>query len=333
MRRHALRIASVALGIVALIFLALMLKDTPELFEKPGYDAKAPTEAKFARMARWIPEGSEFYAVADVPRALEQPGLRNRLIEMVGAHAGVAADLVGALLQNEGAIGLLAVSGSLGDGEGPPRLVVIAQGDFDEEIILPAIRAAMSEGRAGLTARNTEWATIYYESDASRPFGFMILDGSHMAVGEREALEHFFLTKPDPPKAMTIASDDVIFGHISIGPRIQSVAPRMLVLPHSVDFSSADGIYITATMACPDALKAMSLRMFLEGVRSLVILQNEHNVPLVRMLRGFSITSGGTDVHMTTEIAPLLELWDEDLGYEWDDLARPDVHKPPVGEL
>jgi len=333
MRRHALRIAFIALGVVALVFLALTLKDTPDLFEKPGYDAEAPTDVKFARLARWIPKGSEFYAVVDVPRALEQPELRNGLIEMVGAHSGVAAELVSALVQNEGVIGLLAVSGTLGEGEEPPRLIVIAQGDFDEEVILPAIRAAMSEGRAGLTARNTEWTTIYYESDSSRPFGFTILDGSHMAVGERDALEDFFLTEPDPPEVMTIASDDVIFGRLSIGPRIQKIVPRMLAVPDAVDFSSAEGLNLTATMSCQDRLKAMSLRMFLEGVRSLVILQNENNAPLVRILQGFSIDSGDNDVYITTEIAPLLDLWDEDLGYEWDDLARPDVHKPPVGEL
>lgn len=333
MRRHAQRILFVLLGVVAVVFLALTLKDTRDLLERPGYDATAPTEAKFARLNRWIPPKTEFYVTVDVPRALANPDLRNRLIQMVGTRAGVVADLVSALLQNENSIGLLTMAGTLGDVKEPPEVVVVAQGEFDKETMLPAIRAAMSEGKSGLTSRDIEWSTIYYESDARRPFGFIILDGFHMAVGERAALEAFFLEKPEPPEGAGPVSKEVVFGHMDIGPRIKSVVPRMLAVPESVDFASEDGVVLTAHMPCADRLKAMSLRMFLEGVRSLIMLQHENNAPLVKILEGVTIASEGEEVMLTTKLAPLLDLWEQDLDVEGDYPPGPHVDKPPVRKL
>ncbi len=333
MKKHALRIAAVILGIVAIAFLALMLKDTRDTFERPGYDAGAPTGIKFARLARWIPAGSEFDVTVDVHRALAHPDLRNRLIGIVGSHSGVAAELVSTLLKNQDVIGLLTVFGTLGEGKRGPRFVVVAQGDFDRKVILPAIRSAMSEGKAGLSAMNTEWSTIYYESNAREPFGFTILDGSHMAVGEKQALEDFVLTEPAPPEATASISDDVIFGHLKIGPRIKSVLPDAIPFPEDISFTSADGVMLTATAPFADELSAMSTRMFIEGIRSLIMIQHENNLPLTNILEGITITTAGSNVHITTKLAPLLELWGSDLDDERDDLPGPHVDEPPVRKL
>jgi hypothetical protein len=333
MKKHAFRIAAVVLGIVAITFLALTLKDTRDMFERPGYDAGAPTGVKFARLARWISAGSEFDVTVDVHRALAHSDLRNRLIGIVGNHSGVAAELVAALLENQDAIGLLTVFGTLGEGDIGPRFVVVAQGDFDKEVILPAIRSAMSEGRAGLSAMNTEWSTIYYESDAREPFGFMILDGSHMAVGEKQALQDFFLAEPVPPEATTPIPDDVIFGHLEIGPRIKSVLPQAIPFPKTISFSSREGVMLTAIAPFGDATSAMGARMFIEGIRSLIMIQHENNLPLTNILDGITITTAGSDMLITTKLAPLLELWGSDLDDERDDLPGPDVDEPPVREL
>ena len=82
MKKHALRIAAVVLGIVAIAFLALMLKDTRDMFERPGYDASAATGVKFARLARWIPDSSEFdvtVALQDMGHEVRNLGVRDEL--------------------------------------------------------------------------------------------------------------------------------------------------------------------------------------------------------------------------------------------------------------
>jgi hypothetical protein len=330
MRGHAIRVATVVLGIVAIGFLALTLKDTRDTSDRKGYEAGAPTGIKFARLARWIPKDSEFDVTVDVHRALAHPELRGRIARIAASHVGVAAELVSALLENQDAIGLLTIFGTLGSRDDKPSFVIVAQGDFDEEVILPAIRSAMSEGRAGLSAMNTEWSTIYYESDVREPFGFVILDGSHMAVGQRSTLEAFYLDEPAPPEATPQMSEDVLFGHLTIGARIRSVLPKNVPFPEAISFASQDGIILTATAPFADELRAMSARMFIEGIRSLITLQHEHNMPLVGILEGITITPAGSDLMITTKLAPLLDLWESESDDEGDDSPGPDVDEPPV---
>jgi len=333
MRRHAIRIGAVVLGIAAIGFLALTLKDTRDIFKKPGYDASMPTGVKFARLARWIPKDSEFDATVDVHKALSHPDLREGIDRIVASRSGVAAELISALLKNQNAIGLLTVFGTLGGKDERPSFVIIAQGDFEKDVILPAIRSAMSEGKAGLFAMNTDWSTIYYESDARDPFGFIILDGSHMAVGERRALEAFFIDKPPPPEDTPPMSDDVIFGHMKIGARIRSALPVEVPFPDDILFSSQDGVTLTAVALFDSELQAMSARMFIEGIRSLITLQQEQNLPLTSILEGIEILPAGKELHIVTKLAPLLELWGSELDDEGNDPPSLHVDEPPVSEL
>lgn len=333
MKRHALRIATVVLGIAAIGFLALIIKDTRDTFERAGYEASAPTAIKFARLARWIPEGAEFDVTVDVHRALSHPDLRGHIARIVDSRSGVAAELVAALLENQNAIGLLTLFGTLGGPDEGSSFVIVAQGNFDEGVILPAIRSAMSEGKAGLSAMKTDWSTIYYESDAREPFGFIILDGSHMAVGERRALENFFLKKPPAPEKTRSLSDDVVFGHLKIGARIKSAIPPAIPFPSAISFESSDGVMLTAIAPFGNEHQAMSARMFIEGIRSLIILQHEHNLPLTGILEGITITPAGSELHLSTKLAPLLELWGSDLDHEGNDPSGTHVDEPPVRKL
>ena len=332
MKRHAIRVVLILLGVAAIVLVALFLKDSTYLGKRAGYDADAPTDTKFARLARWIPPDAEFYVTVDVPKALANPDLRKKLGQIVGSHSGVAAELVIALLENEGSIGLLTVAGNLGDGENPPKVVVIAQGEFNEEVFLPSIRAAMSAGKAGLTARNVDWTTIYYESNSRRPFGFTILDGSHMAVGERQSLEAFFLEKPEPPEKTGRVFTDVIFGHIEIGPRLRSLLPSLVAAPKSVDFSSADGLILSGSLICESRMSAMSLAMFIKGVKSLITLQQENNPALVNILEGITVDTDENTVTFTTKMAPLMDLWDE-LDEEGNYPAILDLDESPIRQL
>lgn len=333
MKKHAIRIALILIAIGAVVVVALFLKDTRDTLEQSRYDATAPTSVKFARLSRWIPGTSEFDITIDVPRALENLQLKDKLGRIVRNRIGVAAELVEALIQNEGAIGLLTVTGTVGANDSSPKVTVIAQGKFDKDVILPVIRKVMSEGRAGLSSRDVGWSTIYYESDSKKPFGFMILDGQHMAVGDKESLEAFFIEEPAEPKPLVRASDDVVFGNVEIGERLKKLVPRMLTVPSSIDFLSKDGAILNASAACENELKAMSVRMFIEGIRSLIILQHENNAPLVGILDGISIVTEGNEIKLSTKLAPLLDLWAGRSDEEGDEAPAPHIDKSPVGEL
>ncbi len=332
--RRAIHIALALAGAAAVILVSLALKDTRDTLSVPGYEAEAPTDTKFARLARWIPAGSEFVVTVDVSRALANPELRERLMALARSRSGVAAELIQALMGNDGAIGLLAAAGKLGEEGETPRAVVIAQGDFNEEVVLPVVRKVMSEGRAGLSSMDVGWTTIYYESDSRAPFGFMILDGSHMAVGDKASLEAFFSTKPAPTEVPSATYDEVLFGYLELSPRIKRSLPMMSALGDTVYFSSLDGAVMTATLPCTSIAGALRTRMFLNGVRSLVMLQQQNNEPLVDILEGISIDGEGDEVFITTKIAPLMNLWTDDLERrlesEWNDLSSSDVHESPV---
>ncbi|MFH1829692.1 MAG: hypothetical protein ABH871_02795 [Pseudomonadota bacterium] len=309
MNKHARNIIYIAIIAAALCIIALFLQDTSLRIKKPAYQASASTEIKFTQLSQWIPQDAEFDITVDVPRALANPDLKFRLTEIANGRTGVAAELIDALLNNEGGIGLISVAGILGDKDTASKLMIIAQGQFDEKTMLPSIRAAMSANRAGISARDLKWSTLYYESDNRSPFGFMLLDDKHMAVGERDALEAFFLKKPEASKNIKRMSDDVLFGHIKIGKRVKDLTPKMIVMPDSLDFSSKDGIMLTAHVPCEGQLAAMNVRMFLEGVRSLMMIQQENNAPLISILDKISITSEGKIVAVTTKLAPFLNLW------------------------
>jgi len=333
MKKHAIRVALILIAIGAVVAVALFLKDTRDRLDQSRYDASAPTSEKFAKLSRWIPETSEFDVTVDVPKALANLQLKDKLERIVGSRAGVAAELVKALIQSKGAVGLLTITGTAGTSNSPPKVVIIAQGKFDKDVMLPAIRKVMTEGRAGLSSRDVGWSTMYYESDSKKPFGFMLLDGQHMAVGDKVALEAFFIEEPAKSKPLVRPSDDVIFGHVEIGERLRRMAPRMLSVPSSVDFSSEEGAILNASADCGNQIKAMSTRMFIEGIRSLIILQHENNAPLVGILEGISIESEGSEIKLSTKLALLLDLWAGRSDEEKIEVPAHPVDKPPVEKL
>lgn len=316
---------SIAASVVALAALALLLKGTG-LFPRMGYEAHAPTSVKFARLSRFIPAAMDFDVTIDVPRALENTSLSERLAAITRERSGVAAELVAALLTHQDALGLITITGTLGNRETLPAFVVIAQGNFDERIILPAVRAAMAAGRAGLASQDLGWATLFTEADVADPFGFIVLDREHLAVGSRDTLQELYAAPPQQPPAFMRASDAVLFGHVAVGDRLKEIMPSSIAIPASADFVSDDGVNIRAWLACASPQEALDLRLFLEGVRSLLLLQQEENPALTAIVKGFAITGTAEGVAVESPLAPLIDLWMKDSsGKEGNEPAGADV--------
>jgi len=318
--------AAVPVAIVAIVAIALfVIPKASDIFRSRAYVTKAPTREKIKMLAEWLPADRDFYLAMDVPKALGSGPISEKIAAIASGREGVAAELIRSLLANQSALGMLAVAGELGDLGEKSDVVILAQGNFDEKTIVPAIRAAMTEGRAGLAAQNLTWTTLYFESDSRDPFGFMLLDKRHLAAGRRDSLLSFYETRPDKPSAGGIvASDDVFSGYVAIGERMKGSAPKEIYLPDGAFIRSSDGVQLSITIPCNDPAKAQGVVMFLEGLRSLVAIQEKEagETGLASVVKGISVSVEGGDVVLKGEIMPLISLWAQ----------SPAKEAPPTGE-
>lgn len=303
----------ILIAVLAVAALAVVIWGAADQFLWRKYDATSATGSKFEKLSKWISRDSDFTMVADVPRMLANEPVRERLalVENSGEE-GVAKDLIGALLSRREIIGMLAVVGKFGQNKEEPKVVAIAQGDFKEETLIPSIRAILSAGRSGLAAENVGKYTVYMESDTRDPFGFVLLDSWHMAVGSKDSLD--WLIGQNPPFEKMLAPfpggvAPAIFGRLIMGPRIVGVLPQGMPTIESLGFESADGENLLASIPCADADQAKGLRMFLEGIRSLMLLQEEGNAALVSILKGLAIGDNGPEVTISGSVSAIMDLW------------------------
>jgi len=305
----AIHAAVLLVIVVAALF---FMRDARDILRGRTYDTNAPTCEKLKMLAPWLPADRDFYLAMDVPRALGSGPLSEKISAIVSGREGVAALLIRSLIENQNALGMLAVAGKLGDLGEKSDVVILAQGNFDEKTIIPSIRAAMIGGRAGLAAQELGWTTLYFEGDSRDPFGFMLLDKRHMAVGRRDSLAGFYETRPEKSDAAGVAaSDDVFSGYMSIGERVKGSAPKEIYLPDGAFIKSPDGGQLTITIPCNDPAKAQGVVMFLEGLRSLVAIQERQagETGLASIVKGISVSIEGGDVILNGEMLPLISLW------------------------
>ena len=301
--------AAIVAGLAVLAAVLALLRFAGVRIAHKPYDAAMPTSEKFALMSRWIPAGAEFEIAVDVQKALADPALKERLGALVGGKEGVAAELVGALLEKQSAVGMLMLTGALGEAGQAPSVAVVAQGGFDDEGFIPAVRAALASGKSGISSEKVGDRTIFVEADSRDPFGFTMLDGRHIAVGTREALTSLFSAPPASAPRTPARADAVIFGRLLFGPRITSLLPQGLAPVSSIEFASADGKTLAATIASESPEKARDTAMFLEGVRTLLLIQEEGNAALESILKGMSIETRDGGVNVVCDIIPLVDLW------------------------
>ena len=296
-----------ALALIAAV--TVLLRFAGKGFLQRPYDASQPTAQKFAKIARWIPPNAEFDVSVDVQKALADAALRDRLASLVKGQDGVASDFVSALLERQSVVGMLMLVGTLGDTGAEPAVAVVAQGGFDEKSFIPAIRAALAAGRSGIAAEELGGRKLYAESDARDPFGFVVLDREHIAVGSRASLVALFAGPPSvAPKTLDVV-DAVVFGRFTFGPRLIGLLPQGFAPVTKIEFASTDGKSVSAKIDGGSVEKAQDVRMFLEGIRALLLLQEEGNPALEGILKGVAIDNSEGSVTIACEILPLLDLW------------------------
>lgn len=299
----------IKIAVLVLILVALAFVLRSHNLRPAEYDVQAPTTAKFTRMARWISKKAEFFVAVDVPRALANPTLNNRLVSLVHGKEGAAADLVEILVRDKGAVGMLMLVGELANPGEQPTLAVVAQGRFDKETFIPAVRQILAEGQAGLVAKAYKGKTFFMESEGRNPLGFVILDNWHLAVGSRDSLLNLFEDTPRESSIRGVLSDEPLFGRITFGPRLSSLVPPELGTLKEINFVSPDGQILTARIPCRDQGQAVGVMMFLEGIRSLLMLQAEGNETLIGILKDIVIKSDGSEAVLNADASQLLDLW------------------------
>ena len=317
-----LHIAALVIVITGIMFL---IRDSSHVLRTPGYNSGAPTQTKLAKIARWLPKGMDFFVAVDVPKALSNPLFRKRIEGIVQRREDVAAELIRALMHDDDAVGMIVIAGKLGEAGSKSDVVVIAQGRFDEKALLPAIRSAMAVGQSGLAAQNLKWSTIYAESDSQEPFGFMLLDQEHMAVGKCASLISFYEERPAPGEWDLERASDVLYGFINIGTRLARTAPAFMYIPEAVYLVSSDGMDLAAVIPCGGSAKAYSVMMFLKGLRSLITIQEgpKGSAGLAGILRDVEMETREGDVVIRTKLMPIVDLWVNDPKAIETELTRP----------
>lgn len=298
----------IAVAAVLLAILAVVLYKASDKFLRPLYDAKAPTPAKFAKISKWLPGTTEFDLSIDVTRAMANPQIKDGISKIVKAKGGLIAEFIAGLASRKDAVGMLTLAGNFGEKGSAPVFAIIAQGSFDEHTLIPAIRIALATGHAGLASEKLEKYTLYVESDARDPFGFIVLDREHIAVGNKASLAALFGKEPQKAPAITRISNSIIFGHLKFGPRLSALMPPGVPIS-SIDFESTDGKSLTAKIPSPAPAEAHNLKMFLEGMRSLLMLQEEGNAALIPILSGIAVENEGSEIIVSCSTLPLLNLW------------------------
>jgi len=287
-----------------IVILALVVRDASHQFQIQKYNASASGGIKFKKMARWISPTAEFYVAVDTWRMLKDPVSSSYLMKFTGGRDGVAADFIRALLTRKESVGMLMLVGAFSEKKSKPLFAVVAGGFFDEQNIIPTVSSILREGNSRVISESVlRNMTIFYEEDGTDdPFGFMFLDGEHLAVGSRKSLLTLFSGVPSDVVTPGKLPDFVLWGQLKMEPRLMTFLPENFEKLSDITLYSADGKIVTLSMICSDQKGTLDARMFFEGIRSLVMLQNEENKALLNFLEQIRIYSEGTNVYLTYEI-------------------------------
>lgn len=305
-RRIVVRVVLVCILLAAVAF---FIRDSSDKFLKSSYDPSSATAKKFSEMKRWISPQAEFYFVIDVWKLLERPGLFAALVQLASGEDSVASEFIQSLVKGGSPVGMLMAVGTMGHGEEKPVIAMVVQGQFDDVAIVSSVQSMLG-GRAVKEFHATEIPqAIFCDDDGSAdPFGFAFLDDKNMAVGTRSGIIQLFKDIPPAGGGDLGNIDSVFFGSLRVGPRIAELIPENISKPKEILFSSPDGKAIDATLPFAEQREAMDARMFLEGIKSLSMMQNEGKRALINFLESISIRSEGTNVYVSGDLFSILSI-------------------------
>lgn len=290
--------------LAAVVFGWVYLKDKLNIFS--SYDAKSPTAEKFAMIDKWIKPSSDFWAVADIPQMLKDEQVGAPLRAYLTERHGLAGDLVESVLNGQSGVGMVALVSDFVGANAKTSAVLVMQGNFDKKVLAVSVKELLKKEGEEVAEEELAGRKVYFEKSED-PFGFMFLDENHMAIGSKSSFVTFFGEAPFKVEEVGSEELPVIFGKIGISDRVKPLLPHELAEIKEISFASTDAKTITADINCSSEEKASSVRMFIEGMRSLMMLKNE-GLPLAASLQKIKVTSNGTEVYISSGVTDVFGL-------------------------
>lgn len=268
-----------------------------------SYDATVSTKDKFSSMQKWISPDADVWFAADIWQLLKTPSLGASLGTYLMERHGLASDLVESALMGDGGVGMLGVMANLQNADAKPVAAIVVQGNFDGGKLAASVKGMIGNEGGEVVEEKIGDKVVYFEKSED-PFGFMFLDSNHMAIGSKSSLQEFFSAPAG--KAIDLGEKPLplAFGRVTISDRIRPLLPPELSEVSGITLASDDGSAVTASVNCKSADSASSIRMFLEGMRSLMMMHNK-GLPLESMLERIKVSSDGQDVYVTALLADL----------------------------
>lgn len=295
--------------------LALLLKDSGHQMKGGGYDPAAPTAAKFRRIEKWLPRDAELIIVVDMSRLAGRPDIAARIAALVlraNVIDGFDGGIVGPVLANPQGIGMAAGALCLGGASDAPYAMAVIQGALDRSAMVGRVQTQLAAENARLVTEEAEGTRIYFETPSDAPFAFAFPDAHHLIAGPKEAVVRLLMSEKTPSAGDLRAhwpaprDDGMLFGRLAFTDRLRSVLPPQIANLDEVLIYADDELNINLVIPCDAARQAQDITLFVEGMRTLYLLDGRAQSIVASIMRGMRITNqdNAVVVHIPTGAIP-----------------------------
>ncbi len=282
---------------------ALIVKDSTHQLMREQYDVAESTHVKIAKISRWISSNSDFEILLDVWRLMQKPEVASRVMAVLDEEEGGVYDLLKAFLMRNSSIGMLMFQGGF-DGSGEaiqPKFIAVAQGSYDKGEMIEAIVSTFRDTNIKPIDVEGMNGNRVYCDDLDMQFCFSFLDDEHLAVGYRVSFDEFVAGLPSNIRLPKEISDSIIAGQVTKAPKFAGQGKV-----EELYFWSDDGQNLFAVLPYKSVAEALDVRVFLEGMRSLLIMQNEGREGILKILKGIKIYDENKNVFIELNILNLI---------------------------
>lgn len=291
-----------------IIAAAFLFRDSSHMYVGGTYDVEMPTARKYDMLKKWLVDGADFTAIADINRLKTKPVLLNFFENNLLAGKGEDVTVIKSLFGSKTPIGMLSINLNL---EGPgswPFFSIIAQGDFKKMDLLKSIKKEMSSQRASLVSKKVRGVKVYWQEKSDAPFAFALPDNNHLIVGTMSSLEHILQKPNGEPDFPFENTDSALFGMLRASSRIRKVLPpHFASLEYAVFLADDQGV-LHVSIQCEDPAQAVNLELFLSGMKAIYMFQAEENSKLLAALEGIGIESDGASIKVAVPIDQIPEI-------------------------
>lgn len=274
------------------------------------YSNTFPTANKFAMLKNWISDDSDLIVIADIYRLTSIPAAAIFLRGDIFGVENAVVKAAGPLFSSGNVIGMMAMNADFGDETGLPQLVVVIQGDFTKRNFLGLIKEELDKENISLSSEKSGETTIYWQGEGEEPFAFAMPDKYHLIVGTKGSVKSLIdenlagRTKEFP----FLKVNSPFFGALRSSDRIKRFLPPQVASLEVAKFATDDKGIIRVSMELPDDNQAENLKVFLQGMKALYLLQKEGENITEDIIDSINIGGEGDMVNLALPLENLLQM-------------------------